>query len=81
MSIQITGEIQKIAKRDRYRLVVRTTSGSVIADFTDQPAAKLKKGSTVTVAGTFKSQGRDTLVLADCSIAETETIRAEAVGL
>ncbi len=67
----VTGTVEKIAKRDLYRLVVKTASGNVIADFTDQPAAKLKKGSTVSVSGTFKSQGRDTMVLADCSIDET----------
>ncbi len=71
MSIQITGTVEKIAKRDIYRLVIKTTTSNAIADFTDHPATKLKKGSTVSIAGTLTSQGRDTLVLADCSIAET----------
>lgn len=75
-TIEITGTVSKIAKRDDLlRLVVETNSNgrqmSVIANFDDGARTeierfKIKKGSAVSLTGLFQSAGTNTTVLSKC---------------
>lgn len=65
-TVAVSGVVEKVTRRDGFRLVIASDSRGVIADFTADPGVRLRKGATVSLVGRFKSQGWATLCLTDC---------------
>ena len=73
------GRIGKVAKRDGlYRLVIIPEHGKrFIADLAEPPETKFRKGQTVTVTGSKRSEGTETICLESCAGTAIKVIHSQ----
>ena len=73
------GRIDQVAKRDGlYRLVIIPEHGKrFFADLAEPPETKFRKGQTVTVTGSKRSEGTETIWLESCAGSATKVGRSK----